>query len=144
MLAVPGLRRDKVLKGCKALGITSLAELERAAREDRIRTTKGLGASLQTKILAKHGPRQARRVPAAHAPADALLRNALKRWDGCSPISSASRLRAICAKVLSWSPTLRWWRKRGVLRMAQQVCMAFEIGRSFCAHPAHPCKVRDN
>jgi hypothetical protein len=37
MLAVPGLRPDKVLKLYKTLGITSLADLEQAAREDRIK-----------------------------------------------------------------------------------------------------------
>ncbi|MDH2348517.1 MULTISPECIES: DNA polymerase/3'-5' exonuclease PolX [unclassified Bradyrhizobium] len=51
MLAVPGLRRDKVLRLYKDLGIASLAELEAAAKDDRIKTAKGLGASLQTKIL---------------------------------------------------------------------------------------------
>jgi DNA polymerase (family X) len=51
MLKVPGLRADKVLRLYKDLGITSLAELEAAAKEDRIRKTKGLGAALQTKIL---------------------------------------------------------------------------------------------
>ena len=44
MLAVPGLRPDKVLKLYKELGITSLAELEQAAREDRLKRVKGLGA----------------------------------------------------------------------------------------------------
>jgi DNA polymerase (family 10) len=51
MLAVPGLRPDKVLKLYKELGITSLAELEQAAREDRIKRAKGLGGALQAKIL---------------------------------------------------------------------------------------------
>ena len=51
MLAVPGLRPDKVLKLYKTLGITSLAELEQAAREDRIKGAKGLGGALQAKIL---------------------------------------------------------------------------------------------
>ena len=43
MLAVPGLRPDKVLRLYNALGITSLAELEQAAREDRIKTRRDLG-----------------------------------------------------------------------------------------------------
>jgi DNA polymerase (family 10) len=51
MLAVPGLRPDKVLRLYKALGITSLADLEQAAREDRIKGAKGLGGALQAKIL---------------------------------------------------------------------------------------------
>jgi DNA polymerase (family 10) len=51
MLTVPGLRPDKVLRLYKDLGITSLAELEAAAKEDRIRKAKGLGAALQTNIL---------------------------------------------------------------------------------------------
>ncbi|MGY4330811.1 DNA polymerase/3'-5' exonuclease PolX [Bradyrhizobium sp. LB7.2] len=51
MLAVPGLRPEKVLRLYEDLGITSLAELEAAAKEDRIKKTKGLGAALQTKLL---------------------------------------------------------------------------------------------
>src|SRR6185369_10647551 len=41
MLTVPGLRPEKVMKLYKELGITSLTELEGAAKADRI---KGLGA----------------------------------------------------------------------------------------------------
>jgi ATP-dependent DNA ligase len=37
MLSVPGLRPEKVLRLYKDLGITSLAELEGAAKEDRIK-----------------------------------------------------------------------------------------------------------
>jgi DNA polymerase (family X) len=51
MLTVPGLRPEKVLRLHKDLGISSLAELEAAAKDDRIRKAKGLGPSLQTKIL---------------------------------------------------------------------------------------------
>ena len=51
MLTVPGLRPEKVLRLHRDLGIASLAELEAAAKDDRIRKAKGLGASLQTKIL---------------------------------------------------------------------------------------------
>ena len=51
MLAVPGLRPDKVLKLYKELGITSLAQLEAAARADRLKGVKGLGPALQAKIL---------------------------------------------------------------------------------------------
>ncbi|MBH5391755.1 DNA polymerase/3'-5' exonuclease PolX [Bradyrhizobium diversitatis] len=51
MLAVPGLRPEKVVRLYKDLGIASLGELEAAAMEDRIKKAKGLGAALQTKIL---------------------------------------------------------------------------------------------
>ncbi|QQO12573.1 DNA polymerase/3'-5' exonuclease PolX [Bradyrhizobium diazoefficiens] len=51
LLAVPGLRADKVMRLYKDLGVTSLAELETAAKEDRIKKAKGLGTALQTKIL---------------------------------------------------------------------------------------------
>ncbi|MBR0925153.1 DNA polymerase (family 10) [Bradyrhizobium ottawaense] len=51
MLSVPGLRPEKALRLYKDLGITSLAELEAAAKDDRIKKAKGLGAALQTKIL---------------------------------------------------------------------------------------------
>src|SRR3977135_3240242 len=50
MLTVPGLRPDKILKLYRELGVTSLAELEEAAREGRLQKVKGLGASLETKI----------------------------------------------------------------------------------------------
>ncbi|OPZ00228.1 DNA polymerase/3'-5' exonuclease PolX [Bradyrhizobium sacchari] len=51
MLAVPGLRPEKLLRLYKDLGIASLAELEAAAKDNRIKKVKGLGAALQTKIL---------------------------------------------------------------------------------------------
>jgi DNA polymerase (family 10) len=51
LLTVPGLRPDKVLRLYNDLGIASIAELETAAKDDRIKNAKGLGAALQTKIL---------------------------------------------------------------------------------------------
>jgi DNA polymerase (family X) len=51
MLAVPGLRPEKVMKLYKELGINSLAALEEAARADRLKAIKGLGPALQAKIL---------------------------------------------------------------------------------------------
>jgi DNA polymerase (family 10) len=51
LLMVPGLRPDKVLRLYKDLGIASLAELEAAVKDDRIKNAKGLGAALQTKIM---------------------------------------------------------------------------------------------
>jgi DNA polymerase (family 10) len=49
--AVPGLRPEKAMRLHKDLGISSLDELEAAAKDDRIKKAKGLGAALQTKIL---------------------------------------------------------------------------------------------
>jgi DNA polymerase (family 10) len=51
MLGVPGLRPDKVLKLYRELGIASLNELEKAAKEGRLKPVEGLGAALQSKIL---------------------------------------------------------------------------------------------
>ena len=51
LLEVPGLRPEKALKLHRELGISSLEELEAAARADRLRPVKGLGAALQKKIL---------------------------------------------------------------------------------------------
>jgi DNA polymerase (family 10) len=102
MLAVPGLRPDKVLKIHRDLGVTSLAELEKAARSDRISKAKGLGASLQTKILqnidiAKSGERRLHTNRA-----DALLRHAaerLKRAEEIKRVAIAGDLRRGCELV---------------------------------------------
>ena len=51
MLSIPGLRPDKVLKIYKELGVASLDELEKAAKEDRLKPVKGFGAALQAKVL---------------------------------------------------------------------------------------------
>src|SRR5215203_6432983 len=51
MLSIPGLRPDKVLKIHRELGINSVAELEAAAKQDRLKPVKGLGWALQRKIL---------------------------------------------------------------------------------------------
>src|SRR4051812_32975539 len=83
MLTVPGLRPEKVLRLYKDLGITSLAELEAAAKEDRIKKAKGLGAALQTKILQNlaiarsgHGRLHLHRAAALLEHATASLRSA--------------------------------------------------------------------
>jgi DNA polymerase (family 10) len=52
MLWVPGLKPEKINILHKELGITDLAALEAAAREDRLKKVKGLGAAVQRKILA--------------------------------------------------------------------------------------------
>jgi DNA polymerase (family X) len=107
LLRVPGLRPEKVLKLHQALGIASLAELEQAAREGRIKATKGLGAALQTKILnnieiAKHGERRRHMHRAA-----ALLENAAARLKRGHPdlarIEVAGELRRGCELITTLS-----------------------------------------
>ena len=49
LFAVPGIRPDKILKLHQELGISSLAELEAAAKEDRIRPVKALGLHCRRK-----------------------------------------------------------------------------------------------
>lgn len=51
MLSIPGLKPEKVSILHKELGISDLGALEAAAREDRLKSVKGLGAALQRKIL---------------------------------------------------------------------------------------------
>lgn len=63
MLTIPGLRPDKVGKLHRELGITSVEELEEAAKADRLRPVKGLGAALQRKVL--EGLEIIRRAPGA-------------------------------------------------------------------------------
>jgi DNA polymerase (family X) len=50
MLRVPGLRRERVQKLYKELGITSVADLEDAVRSGRLTATKGFGAAFQAKV----------------------------------------------------------------------------------------------
>jgi DNA polymerase (family 10) len=51
LMSVPGLRPEKILKLHKELGISSIEELEAAARQNRLQPVKGLGSALQAKIL---------------------------------------------------------------------------------------------
>jgi DNA polymerase (family X) len=85
MLAVPGLRPEKVLKLYQSLGITSLDELEEAARADRIKATKGLGASLQTKILQNIDIAKSGETRRHMHRADAQLMNAARSLQKAQP-----------------------------------------------------------
>ena len=51
MLRIPGLSPQKVRQIHKTLGIENLADLETACHDGRVRTAKGLGPGLETKIL---------------------------------------------------------------------------------------------
>ena len=113
MLTVPGLRPEKVLRLYKDLGIASLADLEAAAKDDRIRKAKGLGAALQTKILqnlaiAKGGDRPASHASCRH-PSAAGQGGPPK---GRSRNSSEVTVAAISGGAASSSPISPWWQKR--------------------------------
>jgi DNA polymerase (family X) len=51
MLTIPGLRPDKALKLYNELGITSIDELEAAARADKLKRIRSFGPAFQRKIL---------------------------------------------------------------------------------------------
>jgi DNA polymerase (family 10) len=51
MLRIPGVGPEKVALIHQRLGVSTVAELEEACRYDRLKSTKGLGASLQAKVL---------------------------------------------------------------------------------------------
>ncbi|MGE4063381.1 MAG: PHP domain-containing protein [Rhodospirillaceae bacterium] len=51
LLKIPGLRGDRVKKLHEVLGISSLADLEKAAKTDVLKNTKGFGPAFQTKVL---------------------------------------------------------------------------------------------
>jgi DNA polymerase (family 10) len=52
LLAVPGLGPRSVKELHDQLGVTSLAELEQAARDGRLRSVKGMGARAEERVLA--------------------------------------------------------------------------------------------
>jgi DNA polymerase (family 10) len=51
MLSIPGLRPEQINTIRRELGIETLADLEAAARADRLRNVKGLGAAVQRKVV---------------------------------------------------------------------------------------------
>ena len=64
MLRIPGLKPDRVKKLYEELGIKSLAELEKAAKSDRLTSTKGFGPAFQAKVL--QGIEMSRRPQGRH------------------------------------------------------------------------------
>jgi len=103
LLTIPGLRPEKVLKLHRDLGISSLDELEAAARADRIAKTKGLGAALQKKILqgieirrTAHGQRHLHRAADLLRTAERHLKDARV---GLRRITPAGEFRRGCELV---------------------------------------------
>ena len=107
LFAIPGIRPDKILKLHQELGITSLAELEAAAKEDRIRKTKSLGASLQTKILQNLSIAHSGETQLHLHKAAALLEHAVSTVKQQHPEYSASKSRVTSAEEASLSQISR-------------------------------------
>jgi DNA polymerase (family 10) len=64
MLRIPGLKPDRIKKLYEELGLTSLTELEEAAKSNRLASTKGFGPAFQAKVL--QGIDMSRRSPGRH------------------------------------------------------------------------------
>jgi DNA polymerase (family X) len=106
LLSAWGLRPEKAMQLYKNLGISSLAELEAAAKADHIKKTRGLGAALQTKILqnlviARSGAGR------LHVHRAALLEHAVASLHATQPelrrITVAGNLRRGCELVADMS-----------------------------------------
>jgi len=96
-----------VLKLYEELGIKSLAELEQAALDDRVKAVKGLGASLQAKILTNIQIAKTGETRLHMHRADALLRSAANRLTHARPevksVTIAGDLRRGCELVTDLS-----------------------------------------
>jgi DNA polymerase (family 10) len=64
MLRIPGLKPDRIKKLHSDLGISSLGQLEEAARSDRLKSLKGYGPAFQAKVL--QGIEMSRRPQGRH------------------------------------------------------------------------------
>lgn len=102
-LAIPGLRPDKVLKLYTELGIASLAELEEAARADRLRKVRGLGAALQAKIIKgleiRRKAKGQRHIHRAAEWLEAAERNLRRAQAGILRVTPAGEFRRGCELV---------------------------------------------
>jgi DNA polymerase (family 10) len=115
MLRIPGLRPERVAKLHKELGISSVEDLEDAARSSKLASTKGYGAAFQAKVLqgieTSRGPqgRQLHRAAAALSYAIKALARSHPQWTIVTP---AGEFRRGCELVQTLSliavdPTLR-------------------------------------
>ena len=99
---IPGLGPKKALAIHEALGIVTLEALEAAARAGRLRTLRGMGPALETKVLEglQRMKRQTRRVlmPVGHAAAERLRRE-LPRLPGARRVEIGGEVRR-CLEVV--------------------------------------------
>jgi DNA polymerase (family 10) len=103
MLTVPGLRPATILKLYEKLGVASLADLAAACRDGKVGTTKGLGSSLERKILqglaiAREGAGRLR-MHQAQAILDQTIAELRRLRSGLSKLTIAGDLRRACELV---------------------------------------------
>ena len=101
LLAIPRLKPDAIVKLHTELGISSLAEAEEAARHGRLRKVKGLGASVERKILEGAAPASSGQGLMRVNRAEELLLHAaeaLKR-EGAENVTIAGDFRRGCELV---------------------------------------------
>ncbi|HEY0440937.1 MAG TPA: PHP domain-containing protein [Xanthobacteraceae bacterium] len=103
LVRIPGLKPDKIFKLHNELGISSLAELEQAARDDRIAATKGLGPALQRKILdgiaIQRRSKGLRHIHRAAELAESAIANLQRSHPELTRIVAAGELRRGCELV---------------------------------------------
>lgn len=96
IMAIPGMRPERVKKLQSALGITTLAQLEKAARTDVLKSTKGFGPAFQTKVLQgleiMRGPER-RHVHKAVAAAEMAVKQIARDHGGVVQVIPAGDLR---------------------------------------------------
>jgi DNA polymerase (family 10) len=103
LLAVPGVGPRTVGEVWRTLGITSLAGLETAAREGRLRAVRGISAATEARVLegidqlARRPPRRMR-MGEAHALADRVV-ELVERLPGVQRAVAAGSVRRWCETV---------------------------------------------
>lgn len=112
LLSIPRLKPSVILKLHKELGINSAADAEVAAQQGRLRKVKGLGASVERKILEGLALARSAEGQLRVNRAEELLLHAgeqLKR-QGATHVTIAG----IFGVGASWLATLGWWRYRRI------------------------------
>jgi DNA polymerase (family X) len=102
MLRIPGLPPERVKRLHRDLGIASVAELEQAARSDRLKSAKGFGPAFQAKVL--QGIEMSRRPQGRHIHrAASALRYAVAELERTHPdltlVTPAGEFRRGCELV---------------------------------------------
>jgi len=101
-LQIPGLGPKKVALIWKELGITTMPELEQAAREGKLRALPGMGEKSEAQVLAgiESLSRRSGRIPLGHAfPLAQGIIAALKKVPGVAAAEPAGSLRRMCPTV---------------------------------------------